>query len=82
MSKLTSEQRADSASSTRRDKLPNKAFAVPLRRAYPIQDLSHARNALARVVQHGDSALRAKVRNAVANRYPGLKDGKSKDKAP
>ncbi len=31
-----------------RDKLPAKDFAEPERRAYPIEDKSHARNAKAR----------------------------------
>jgi len=44
MARLTSQQRKN---------LPRKAFAVPGKRAYPINDASHARNALARVAQHG-----------------------------
>jgi hypothetical protein len=34
-----------------RDKLPDKAFAEPDRRAYPIEDAAHARNAKARASQ-------------------------------
>lgn len=34
-----------------RDKLPNKAFAEPNERAYPIEDKAHARNAKARASQ-------------------------------
>jgi hypothetical protein len=34
-----------------RDKLPNKDFAEPEKRAYPIEDRSHARNAKARASQ-------------------------------
>ncbi len=52
-----------------RDALPNKDFALPGRR-YPIQDIAHARNALARVDQHGTAEERRKVRAAVYNRYP------------
>lgn len=34
-----------------RDKLPAKAFAEPDKRAYPIEDTAHARNAKARATQ-------------------------------
>lgn len=63
MARLTTEQRK---------KLPSKAFAVPAKNGYPIQDKSHARNALARVSQHGSSAEKAKVRAAVKRKYPGI----------
>lgn len=46
--------------------------------SYPIPDASHARNALARVSQHGSSAQKAKVRSAVARKFPGI--GKSSRK--
>lgn len=69
MSKLTSQDRRD---------LPTKSFALPGRRAYPIQNANHARNALARVAQHGSAAERRQVRDAVANRYPYMKQGKPK----
>lgn len=48
-------------------------FALPGRR-YPIHDESHARNALARVAQHGSSDEQAKVKAAVYHKYPGLKE--------
>lgn len=35
----------------KRDKLPDKAFAEPEKRAYPIEDKDHARNAKARASQ-------------------------------
>ena len=35
----------------KRDKLPDKAFAEPDKRAYPIEDKAHARNAKARAGQ-------------------------------
>lgn len=35
----------------KRDKLPDKAFAEPEQRAYPIEDKAHARNAKARASQ-------------------------------
>lgn len=48
-----------------------KNFALPGRR-YPIEDKSHARNALARVSQHGTSAEKATVRRKVHAKYPGI----------
>ena len=35
----------------KRDKLPDKDFAEPGKRAYPIEDKAHARNAKARASQ-------------------------------
>jgi hypothetical protein len=64
MAKLTAPARA---------KIPTKSFAGP-DRSYPIEDRSHARNALARVSQHGNSALKAQVRAKVARKYPGMGD--------
>ncbi len=55
----------------KRNALPGKSFALPGRR-YPIEDKSHARNALARVSQHGTAQEKAEVRRKVASRYPGM----------
>lgn len=55
----------------RRKALPASTFALPGRR-YPVPDASHARNALARVSQHGTSAEKAKVRATVHRRFPGI----------
>jgi len=63
MAKLTSEER---------NKLSSKSFVLPGQRKYPIPDESHARNALARVSQHGSSDLKAKVRSAVHKKYPSI----------
>lgn len=49
------------------------SFAIPGKRAYPINDIAHARNALARVAQHGTPAEKKRVRAAVTKRYPSLK---------
>ena len=54
-----------------RDKLTDDQFALPGRR-YPIHDISHARNALARVSEYGTPEEQAQVRAAVARRYPQL----------
>ena len=56
-----------------RKALPKSAFGMPARRAYPLEDASHARNALARVSQHGSPSEKAKVRAAVKRKYPGIK---------
>ena len=42
MSKLTTKQR---------NKLPKEKFALPGKRAYPIEDVAHAKNAKARATQ-------------------------------
>jgi hypothetical protein len=59
-----------------RKKLPKSSFAEPGKKAYPIQDASHARNALARVSQHGSPSEKKQVRAAVHKKYPGI--GKAK----
>lgn len=46
-------------------------FALPGRR-YPIHDLAHARNALARVAQFGNPAEQEAVRKAVYKKFPTL----------
>ena len=61
-----------------RKKISTKNFAGP-DRSYPIEDESHARNALARVSQHGSPALKARVRAKVHAKYPDMgKPGASK----
>lgn len=54
-----------------RNKISGKNFALPGRR-YPIEDASHARNALARVSQFGSSSEKAAVRSKVHAKYPGM----------
>lgn len=54
-----------------RNKLKTSSFALPGRR-YPVEDAAHARNALARVSQHGTQEEKATVRAEVARRYPGM----------
>lgn len=65
-------------STVARKRLPASDFAGP-NRSYPIPDKSHARNALARVSQHGSPAEKQAVRAAVHRRYPGI--GKAKKAA-
>lgn len=54
-----------------RKEIPTKEFALPGRR-YPIHDLVHARDALARVAQNGTAAEQATVRMKVKRRFPGI----------
>jgi hypothetical protein len=54
-----------------RKRIPKKNFALPGGR-YPINDANHARNALARVSQHGTPEEKARVRAKVHNKYPGI----------
>jgi hypothetical protein len=54
-----------------RNALSEKAFALPGRR-YPIHDVAHARNALARVAQNGTPAEQAVVKHKVHARYPAI----------
>lgn len=53
-----------------RMKLPIGEFVFPEKRAYPIPDEDHARNALARVAQHGTPEEQREVCKAVADRFP------------
>jgi hypothetical protein len=54
-----------------RNKLPSSAFAGP-DRSYPIEDASHARNALARASQHASPELQAKIKAKVRRRYSNI----------
>ena len=53
-----------------RKKLKDSDFAEPDRRKYPIEDETHARDALSRVAQNGSEAEQKKVRKKVEERYP------------
>ena len=59
-----------------RKSLPKTSFAIPEKKAYPIPDAAHARNALARVAQNGTPAEKAKVRKAVAKKFPKIAQAK------
>lgn len=47
-----------------RDKLPAKDFAEPGKRAYPIEDAAHARNAKARAAQAAKAGRMSKSEEA------------------
>lgn len=57
-----------------RKQISESNFVFPKERRYPIHDASHARNALARVSQHGTPAEQEAVRKAVKAKYPGIGD--------
>ena len=70
-----------------RKRMKKKSFAIPSRKTkrnpagrggYPIPDIEHARNALARVSQFGTPAEKKRVRAAVYKKYPSLKKRRKK----
>lgn len=65
-----------------REHMSKKSFALPGKKtksnpagkgAYPIPDMAHARNALARVSQFGSTAQKHEVRAKVYRKFPELK---------
>jgi len=56
-----------------RKQIKTNNFALPDERKYPIQDIAHARNALARVEQNGTPEEKKKVKAAVYRKYPSLR---------
>lgn len=64
MAKLTSAER---------NKLGSNQFAIPSKRAYPIHDLNHARDALARA---SGKSVEKQVRAAVGKKWPQLAEKK------
>lgn len=76
MARITTEERK---------KLPSKDFALPGKGkgaggkgpgSYPIDTKGRARNALARVSQHGSSEEKSEVRSKVKKKYPSIKESK------
>lgn len=59
----------DELTTEHRNALQDKTFALPKERKYPIHDISHARNALARASGKPEEA---KVKRAVYSKYPKL----------
>lgn len=66
-------------SAAERKKIPRALFAIPERRAYPIDTLARARNALARVAQYGTDDEKIRVPRAVYRNWPQI-DRKEKTK--
>lgn len=54
-----------------RERIAARNFALPGRR-YPIHTLGHARNALARVAQHGSASEQKRVHAAVCRKWPSI----------
>jgi hypothetical protein len=54
-----------------RNALATSSFALPGRR-YPIENASHARNALARASQNASPAEQATIRAKVKQRFPAI----------
>lgn len=69
MSKLTAAERKAMPADKNHFAIPSKA---PGPGSYPIEDASHARNALSRVSANGSPAEQAQVRGAVRKQYPGI----------
>jgi hypothetical protein len=63
VAKLTSKQRKA---------LPASSFAMPGKRAYPLDTPNRARNALSRVATNGTPSQQARVRAAVKKKYPSI----------
>ena len=57
----------------RRKALKTSVFAIPEKRAYPIDTLNRACNALAMVAAHGSEDEKKRVRAAVYRKYPQLR---------
>lgn len=53
----------------RRDALPDSAFAIPEKRAYPVFDKGHAQAAVGEVAAHGSPEEKARVKAAVKRRF-------------
>jgi len=64
MAKLTSSER---------NSLPTKVFALPKKRKYPIPDKSHAVDALSRASANATPSEEATIRHEVAEEFPGIK---------
>lgn len=57
----------------RRKRMRSSSFALPRQRKYPIHDLPHARNALARVSAFGTRKEQGTVKRKVYRKFPSLK---------
>ncbi|WP_399559475.1 DUF6582 domain-containing protein [Streptomyces chartreusis] len=79
-SKLSKKTNARRNTKAGRKKMSSKQFALPKQKKYRIDDLPHARNALARVSAHGSPAQKKAVRRAVTAKYPSLKRSGGKKK--
>ena len=56
----------------KRNRMRSSSIALPEKRAYPINDKSHARNALSRL-HNATPAEQKTIKKAIDKRYPGLR---------
>ena len=56
----------------KRKKLKTSSFAIPSERAYPINDQSHARNALARASEYATPSQQTMIKRKVKAKYPSI----------
>ena len=75
-SKLSKSTNARRNTKAGRKRMSSKSFALPGKKKYRIDDLPHARNALARVAQHGTPAEKKQVRAKVTRKFPSLRKRK------
>lgn len=73
---MTTIKRMSALTNPARAALPGSSFAEPKARKYPIPNVSHARNALARVAGNGTPAEKAMVRSEVGRRFPTIVQAK------
>ena len=83
---MAARRKSPKMTAKRRRSLGRKSFAIPARKGaktatgkkktgrYPIDTLGRARNALARVSQHGAAKEKGQVARAVRRKYPSLKN--------
>lgn len=55
-----------------RVRMASSSFAIPERKAYRMDDAAHARNARARVRQHGTASEQRRVFAATGRKFPSL----------
>lgn len=70
MARLTSSKRAA---------LPKSDFAIPGKRAYPLDTKNRARNALSRGAQNASPAQQAEIKRKVEKKYPSINVGGRKN---
>lgn len=71
-SSLSSKTNARRNTKAGRKAMSPSSFALPGKKKYRIDDAPHARNALARVQQHGSPGEKAAVKKAVSRKYPSI----------
>lgn len=71
-SPLTKPQNDRRNTKSGREEMAATSFALPERRAYRLDTIAHARNALARVEQYGSDDEKRRVKAAVKAKYPSI----------